>query len=211
MRDILKDLEWRYAVKKFNSSSTVEDEKVDKLKKAFNLTATSYGLQPLKLVVLANKSVQKKLVALSYGQEQVVQASHVLVFCIEKKIDDQYIKSYFHKVKEIRGTDDAVLEPYQEALIKEFSKKDSADINSWATKQAYLAMGNLLTVCALEHIDACPMEGFNSEGYNKLLKLDERGLNAVLVMPVGYRAEDDIFSGFKKVRRNLEDTIIEWN
>ncbi len=209
MGDIIKDLEWRYAVKKFDKEAKLEEEKVEKLKRAFNLTATSYGLQPLKLLVVSNKELQDKLVPLSYGQAQVAQASHVLVFCVEKSVDDQYIKGYFNKIKEVRGTDDTTLEPYQEALIKEFSKKDPREINSWATKQAYLAMGNLLTVCAIEQIDACPMEGFNSEGYDSLLELENKGLSAVLVMPVGYRATDDVFSGFKKVRRNINSTVIE--
>ncbi len=208
MADIIKDLEWRYAVKKFDSSKEVEVAKLERIKKAFNLTATSYGLQPIKMVVLKNKALQEQLVEFSYGQGQVGQASHVLILCIEKKIDADYISSYFKKVKDIRGTSDSVLEPFKKELVSEFTKMDTKQIEQWAINQVYLAMGNLLTICAVEQLDACPMEGFSPDSYDELLNLRSKGLRSVLVLPIGYRAEDDIFSGFKKVRRDMENSII---
>lgn len=210
MSDIIEQLEWRYAVKKFDPSKKLSAEKLDKLKRAFNLTATSYGLQPIRLMVLEDQELQEKLVAHSYNQKQVAQASHLLVFCVETKVDGDYVKSYFERVKEIRGTSDQILNPFREYLVKEFSGKDKKEIKEWATRQAYLAMGNLLTICALEEIDACPMEGFDPEAYDQLLQLDEKGLSAVLVMPVGYRAADDMFAGFKKVRRTMSKSIIDF-
>jgi nitroreductase/dihydropteridine reductase len=208
MTDIIKDLEWRYAVKKFDSSKEIEAPKLERIEKAFNLTATSYGLQPIKMVVLKNKSLQEQLVEFSYGQQQVAQASHLLILCIEKKIDADYISGYFNKVKKIRGTSDAVLEPFKSALVNEFANMDTGQIQQWATNQAYLALGNLLTICAVEQIDACPMEGFLPASYDELLNLGAKGLSSVLVLPIGYRAEDDMFSGFKKVRRDMENSII---
>jgi nitroreductase len=208
MADIIKDLEWRYAVKKFDSSREIEFSKMERIKKAFNLTATSYGLQPIKMVILKNKDLQEQLVQFSFGQQQVAQASHLLIFCIEKNIDAEYISGYFNKVKQVRGTSDSVLDPFKEALVSEFSKMDSNEIKQWATNQAYLAMGNLLTICAAEQLDACPMEGFLPERYDELLDLSSKGLSSVLVLPIGYRAEDDMFSGLKKVRRDMENSII---
>jgi nitroreductase len=161
------------------------------------------------MLVLHNKTLQQQLVPFTYNQKQVGQASHVLVICIQKKITPEYITTYFNRVKELRGTADSILNPFKDALIVEFSKMNLAEIAQWATKQAYLALGNLMTVCAIERIDACPMEGFVPSGYDALLGLEQQGLQSVLVMPVGYRAADDMFSDFKKVRRNLEDSIIE--
>ena len=209
MADLIEQLEWRYAVKKFNPSRILTSEQVEKLKQAFNLTATSYGLQPIRLVVLEDKGLQRRLVEHSYNQQQVGQASHVLVFCIETNIDGDYIQSYFERVKEIRGTSEKILNPFRDQLVKQFGSKEKQDVLEWATRQAYLAMGNLLTICALEQIDACPMEGFEPKAYNDLLGLDELGLSSVLVMPVGYRAEDDMFAGFKKVRRKMSKSIID--
>ena len=89
--------------------------------------------------------------------------------------------------------------------------KAKKEISAWAVNQAYLIMGNLLTVCALEEIDACPMEGFEPAAYDKLLGLTGYGISAVLVLPVGYRALDDPFAGFKKVRKKLNESIVEIN
>ncbi len=211
MGETIDKLEWRYAVKKFNSDRLLPQEKIDLLKKAFNLTATSYGLQPIKLVVLSNKQQQQELVEHSFNQPQVGQASHVLILCIENNVDDGYINSYFERVKKVRGTSDEVLEPFRKSLLSDFSSKELNEIHAWARNQAYLALGNLLTICAVEEIDSCPMEGFVPAEYDRILDLDSKGLNSVLVLPVGYRADDDMFSGFKKVRRNLSDSVIDIN
>ena len=112
-------------------------------------------------------------------------------------------------MKYVRGISDEILGPFKENMVSSFSEKDITEIQEWSKNQAYLAMGNLLTVCAMEKIDSCPMEGFSPEGYDKLLNLPKKGLTSVLVMHVGYRAEDDVFSSFKKVRRNIEDSVIE--
>ena len=87
----VKALKWRYATKKFDSEKLLSSEKVEVLKRAFNLTATSYGLQPLKLVVIQNKDLQGRLMEASYNQKQVGTASHVLVICIEKEIGKPFI------------------------------------------------------------------------------------------------------------------------
>lgn len=205
----IKALEWRYATKKFDAEKELNSEKLEILKKAFNLTATSYGLQPLKLVIVKNRKLQEELQNFSFNQQQVGTASHVLIICIEKKVGKEFIENYFKLVKHVRETPEEILAPFKEFLIEDFEAKASAEITEWAINQAYLSLGNLLTVCAIEEIDACPMEGFQPNEYDKLLKLEERNLRSVLVLPVGYRAGDDMFSNFKKVRRPLEDVIIE--
>ena len=123
MSNSIKQLEWRYAVKKFDSNRNLSAEKIGRLKEAFNLTATSYGLQPIKLVIVQNKKLQNQLVEHSFGQKQVAQASHVLVFCIEKNIDNTFITNYFSKVKSVRGTSDDILNPFKDAIVDSFSKK----------------------------------------------------------------------------------------
>ncbi len=209
MPNSIKKLEWRYAVKKFDSERVVSKAKIEKLKKAFNLTATSYGLQPIKMIVLHNKVLQQQLVPFTYNQAQVAQASHILIICIEKNIDRSYITNYFERVRQIRGTDETILRPFKEALVHNFSKMKEEEIAQWAIRQAYLALGTLMTICAIEEIDSCPMEGFVPSAYDDFLGLTYKGLESVLVLPIGYRAEDDMFSDFKKVRKNIEDSIIE--
>jgi nitroreductase/dihydropteridine reductase len=143
------------------------------------------------------------------NQIQVSQASHVLVFCIDTKVDTAYINNYFERVKLIRDTPDTILKGFRDFLIEDFNTKSQDSIEQWATKQAYIAMGNLLTVCASLGIDACPMEGFSSVAYDKRFNLAEKNLKSVLVMPIGFRAEDDMFANFKKVRKSLNEVIID--
>ena len=94
----IQSLEWRYAVKKFNTEKTLSQEQINTLKEAFNLTATSYGLQPLKLLIIKNKDIQKELVAHSWNQPQVLEASHLLVICIPKEYTALEVEKYFELV-----------------------------------------------------------------------------------------------------------------
>ncbi len=205
----IEALKWRYATKKFDENRILPEDKIEILKHAFNLTATSYGLQPIKMVIVHNKELQGKLVACSMNQQQVASASHVLVLCIEREIDKEFIENYFKYVQKIRATPNEILSPFKDFLIEDFKNKHIDEIVSWATNQAFLAMGTLLTVAATETIDACPMEGFEPEKYDEILGLDKLNLKSVLVLPVGFRAKDDMFSEFKKVRRPISDVIIE--
>ncbi len=206
--NIIDSLNWRYATKKFDSEKLISNDKLNLLKEAFSLTPTSYGLQPVKLVVVQNKELQKELVPHSYNQGQVGQASHLLIICTENIIDEAYIRAYFENEKTVRGTTDDTVNAFRSYLIETFSSMTTKDIKDWATKQAYITLGNLLTVCAVEKIDSCPMEGFLPEKYNDILDLTNKGLSAVLVLPIGVRADDDIFSEFKKVRKNIEQNVI---
>ncbi|WP_452224631.1 NAD(P)H-dependent oxidoreductase [Lacinutrix chionoecetis] len=206
--NIIDSLKWRYAVKKFDTNKKVSEVKLNILLSAFNLTATSYGLQPVKLVVLSDTEKQNMLVEHSMEQEQIAQASHILILCVDTTINTSYIKSYFNLVKSVRHTPDAILDPFKNFLIEDFENRSHEEKMAWAKNQAYLIMGNLLTVCAVEGIDACPMEGFIPEKYDELLDLKTKGLQSVLVLPIGYRAEDDFMAELKKVRKELKDSVI---
>lgn len=208
--NIIEALEWRYATKKFNSEAIIPEKTIDLLKNAFNLTASSYGLQPVKLLMVSNKSTLSDLVPLSMNQKQVGQASHLCVFCVETNIDETYIRAFFDRIKSTNHTPDEVLNPFRSSVISSFKQKSDDDIFKWGAKQAYLAMGNMLTVCATQEVDACPMEGFDPVEYDRFFKLKEQGLRSVLVMPVGYRASDDMFGAMKKVRKPLNESIIEF-
>lgn len=205
---VLEKLQWRYAVKKFDNTKILSNEQLELLKNAFNLTATSYGLQPVKLVVIHNKEIQKELVAHSWNQRQVLDASHLLVICVPKSYTSEEVQKYFNLVQKIRNTSDEIINPFKKFLTAEIEKKTQEELLIWNKNQAYLALGNLLTVCAIEQIDSCPMEGFVPEKYDKVLQLDAQNLTSVLVLPVGFRAEDDYMKDLKKVRKNIDEVII---
>ena len=205
---IIDDLQWRYATKKFDADRILSEEKIKIIKQAFNLTATSFGLQTVRLMVVENRTLRKQLVDFSFGQKQVEEASDLLVICIQKNITDADVDSLFDDVAETRNTPEAILKPYREDLRALMDGKSIEERRQWSIKQAYIVLGNLMTVCATEKIDACPMEGFVPEKYDEILKLNEQGLMSVLVMPVGYRADDDMFADFKKVRKDIEDVTL---
>ena len=200
---------WRYATKRFDPSKKLSEDKLHILKEAFNLTATSFGLQPLKLVVISNPELKEKLMPLSFNQIQVRDASHILILCVESKIDKNFILDHFKRVEGIRNTPREILEPFEKNLIASFTEKNSSEIKDWMINQLYLTLGALLTVCAVEKIDSCPMEGFEPEKYDQILGLDKRGLESVIVLPVGYRDESDFFVTLKKVRRGVEELVID--
>ncbi|WP_369993530.1 NAD(P)H-dependent oxidoreductase [Winogradskyella sp.] len=206
---IIEKLKWRYATKKFDIDKKLPPKKISTLKEAFNLTALSYGLQTLKLVIIEDKEIREKLVTFSYGQRQVVDASHLLILCIQNEIDALDVDEHFDTVKAVRNTPDNILDPYREGLKTTLRNMSSDKKYNWATRQAYIALGNLMTVCAIENIDSCPMEGFMPAELDKALDLNKHGLSSVLMLPVGYRSEDDMFASLKKVRKPLTDTVIE--
>ena len=207
--NIIESLNWRYATKKFDSNRKLSKNQVNILKNAFNLTASSYGLQPIKLIVISNQEIKNNLLESSFNQKQVIQCSHLFIICIETDIDESYIELYFKRVVDIRKTSAKVLESFKNSIINEFNDMSNTSIINWSKNQAYLALGNLMTVCAVEGIDSCPMEGFVPEKYNEILDLKSKNLKSVLVMPVGYRSVDDQFSSFKKVRKDINDNTIE--
>lgn len=209
--NIIESLQWRYACKKFDTTKSLSTAQIETLTTAFNLTATSFGVQPINLLVIQNKELQKQLVEHSYNQQQVYNASHLLVICIQDNFTLEDIDSYFDLEKEIRQTPDDIIEKYRNQLKGIFKNKSTLQRQESAINQAYIALGNLMTVCAVEKIDACPMEGFNTQKYDEILKLKAQNLKSVLLLPVGFRANDDFMSKLKKVRKPINKIILKIN
>lgn len=206
---VIEQLKWRYATKKFDANKVLTNDKLNILKEAFNLTALSYGLQSLKLVIVKDKEKRNALVDVSFGQLQVVDASHLLIICVQDQVDNDDINAHFENIKQVRNTPEQILEPFRNQMLTTLENMPDEKKANWIVNQAYITLGNLMTVCAIEQIDSCPMEGFVSEAYDELLNLNSLGLKSVLLLPVGYRAEDDMFADFKKVRKPMSETIIE--
>lgn len=205
----IKKLEWRYATKKFDATKKISNDQLNVLKNAFNLTATSYGLQPLKMLVISNQKVLDSLKPSAYNQSQVADCSHLLVLCIKTNIDGDYVDAKFDLEVQERGVKEASISDFRAFLRNTIENQTQEQKEKHAIQQAYIALGNLMTICALEGIDSCPMEGFLPQKFDELLKLDSLNLKSTLLLPVGFRAEDDLMSSLKKVRLPLEDSIID--
>lgn len=205
--DILNKLEWRYAVKKFDPAKKLSADQLEKLLAATRLSASSYGLQPYKILVVENPAVREQLKAVSNGQLQVTDASHLIVFARYTDLNETHVDDYMNNVAETRNIAPEQLAGFSGVVKGTVNRLGAEGTAVWSAKQAYLALGTLLTAAAVENIDACPMEGFDAAGYNRILGLTEKGLAAVVVAAIGFRAPDDVMQHARKVRKPIAELV----
>lgn len=206
---IIEDLNWRYATKKFDPTKKIDPKDLETLLEVLRLTPTSYGLQPLKFIVVENTAVRKALRSKSYNQSQITDASHLIVFCSYTAISDEDIERHIENTAKTRSIEPQILEGYGNFMKRTLNEIEQKELEQWAAHQAYIALGQFLHACAQLRIDAIPMEGFEKEAYGEILQLPERNLTATLVCPIGYRSQEDTYQEMKKVRKQKED-LFEW-
>jgi nitroreductase/dihydropteridine reductase len=199
--EILEGLKWRYATKKFDSTKKINKEDLDKLKEAVQLSASSYGLQLYNVLIIEDSDVRGKLRKAAYDQSQVTDASHVFLFCNYTKVVDEDIDKYVRLTAQKRDQEISELQNHAEGMKNGIRILSDDTLKSWTSNQVYIALGTLLAAAAELRIDACPMEGFDKNEFNKILGLDKKGLNASVMMTAGYRAEDDKYQHLVKVRK----------
>ena len=211
MNNFIENQNWRYATKKFDATKKVSDADLAILKEAIRLSTSSYGLQPYKVLIIENEEIRKQLQPVSWGQSQIVDASHLFVFANYTDIEDTHIDSYVDNIAATRGLNVGDLQGYSDFMKSKIVPMPADKKAIWTSKQTYLALANLMNAAAELKIDVTPMEGFEPEKYNEILGLDALGLNASLVATVGYRHEDDANQKVKKVRKSEADlfTIIK--
>jgi len=207
MNQIIKALNWRYAVKKFDNKRIPQD-KLDTIMESLRLTPSSLGLQAWKFIIVENKELRKQLLPASMNQEQVVDASHLLVLARNKDLKEDDVKKWTDFLAKERNMADDKRDGFHQMILGYLSGQEEESIGIWLDKQLYIALGNLMTVCALEDIDACPMEGFNAHQYDEILKLEEKGLRSVVVCPIGYRSEEDPYQHLVKARYPKDEVFI---
>lgn len=197
---ILNSLNWRYATKAFNTDKLVSPSDIEVLLDAARLAPTSLGLQPWKAYVITNKDMCKKLKEAAWGQPQVSDASHLVIFTVRKTIDEKYVDSYIETVMKVRNQKKEEVEGYKKMLMGSVSGKTPEQIKEWSARQAYIALGFLLETAALMKIDTCPMEGFDTNQFDTILGLDKTDYTSVVMVSVGYRSESDKYAHVPKVR-----------
>ena len=208
MSNFIENANWRYATKKYDTTKKVSVEDLEILKKAISLTATSYGLEPYKILIIENPQVRQQLVPASWGQSQVADASHLLVFASVIDFGNEQMDAYFKNLVETRQIPMEAVQGYADFMKSNINSRSLEDRNIWTSKQAYLAMGNLLNAAAELKIDVTPMEGIDAAQYDEILGLNELGLHAVLSAPIGYRHQEDATQHYKKVRKSNADLFI---
>lgn len=208
MSTFLENQNWRYATKKFDATKKISAADLAFLKEAIRLSTSSYGLQPYKVFIVENPELRAKLVAASYGQAQVADASHLLVFANELNFGAAGIDQFTSTICKTRELPLEAIQGYVDYMKGNITGLPEEVRNIWTSKQTYLALGNLLNAAAELKIDVTPMEGFIPAQVNEILGLDKLGLNASLLAPIGYRHEEDATQHYKKVRKSNDELFI---
>ncbi|MDD7885246.1 NAD(P)H-dependent oxidoreductase [Flavivirga sp. 57AJ16] len=201
---LIDNLKWRYATKKFDATKKISSEDLKEIKTAIQLSASSYGLQLYKVLIIEDNGLREQLRLVSYGQKQITEAAYLVVFCNYTTVTEADIDAYFTLKSQMEGTDISALQGYSDFIKADVMNRSDIERDKWTSNQTYIALGNLLNACAELKIDACPMEGFEVDKYNEILNLKEQGLNASVIAAIGYRSEEDYTQYKKKVRKSIE-------
>jgi nitroreductase len=205
---LIDRLNWRYATKKMNPDKAVPEDKLERIVEAARLAPTSSGLQPFEVIVVTNKEIREKIKPIAWNQEQVTDASHLIVFAAWDNYTADRINGMFDLVNDERGFRNEGWEAYRQMLLNTYPQRDAQTNFEHAARQAYIGLGIALTAAAFEEVDATPMEGFDPDALDAILDLRARGLRSVAIVPVGYRADEgDWLLGLKKVRRPTEQFV----
>ena len=207
--DILQNLSSRYAVKQFDSAKKISNDLFNQFLDAIVLTPSSYGLQPWKFVVVENHALREKLVEHSWGQKQITEASHLIVFCTVNPVDEKFIDKHIQQTAKIRNIEPSTLDKFKKNIIGDLVTGERSKNNlAWAKNQVYIALGNAMTAAAALQIDTCPIEGFDPIKYDEILNLQEHGAKVAVVLAVGYKDINDKYAKIPKVRFDKKDVVI---
>ncbi|WP_055445978.1 NAD(P)H-dependent oxidoreductase [Lacinutrix mariniflava] len=205
--ELLDKLNWRYAAKAMNGEKVAED-KVERILEAARLAPTSSGLQPFEIFVVKNQDIKEKIKPVAWNQSVITDCSHLLVFAAWDTYTPERINHMFDLTNEIRGFENEGWENYRQMLLGMYPQKDPEENFNHAAKQAYIAFTEALTAAAFEGVDATPLEGFEPDAVDKILGLREKGLRSAVMLPIGYRKEDeDWLVNLVKVRKPMSELV----
>jgi len=205
---LIEKLNWRYATKKFDNTKKLSAVQLSELLEAVHLSPSSAGLQSYKVIVVEDAAIRGKLREAAHGQPQITDASQLIVFASETNLDEAYVKHYIDFVAEKRQIARENLAGFEQMVLGHMNSLTEDQRIVWANKQAYIALGVLLTAAAEMGIDACPMEGFSAAKFDEILGLKAMGLTTAVIAPIGFRAEDDSYGKLAKVRKPDEEMFI---
>jgi nitroreductase len=205
---VLSQLRWRYATKQFDPSRRISEEDWNTLEQSLVLTPSSFGLQPWQFIVITDQATKEKLLPASWNQRQVADASHLVVFAVKKDLGPADVNRYIDRIAKTRNVATESVQGFKDVLLGFLAQPaDKFDVNAWATRQVYIALGNFLNTAALIGIDTCPMEGIDPAQYDEILGLAASGYKTVVVAPAGFRAVADKYAALPKVRYEAKEVI----
>lgn len=205
--DLLAALQWRYATKQFDPARIIPEETWSALEESLVLAPSSFGLQPWKFLIVKDTAKRAELVGVSWGQKQVVDASHLVVLASRRDITATEIDLWVARMSEVQGAPPELLAPYREMIVGFAARLSPEERTVWNSKQIYIALGQLLTSAAVLGIDACPMEGIDPAAYDRILGLEGSEFTTRVICPLGYRAADDKYATQPKTRFPKEQVV----
>ncbi len=208
MSNFIFNANWRYATKKFDASKKVSEQDLATLKEAIRLSASSFGLQLYKVIIVESPELRAQLQTASWGQTQIVDASHLIIFANQTQFSDVDVDDYIKNATTTRNLPEDALAGYGDYMKGALNKMPENTRATWTAKQTYIALSNLLNAAAELKIDATPMEGYVPAQYNEILGLDKLNLNAAVIATIGYRHEEDSTQHYAKVRKSNEKLFI---
>jgi nitroreductase len=206
---LLDSLKWRYAVKRMNGNK-IPEATMNTILEATKLAPSSFGLTPYNIIVIEDEETRKKLQPHFYNQPQVGESSALVIFATWNSITEKEVAEYMQEIAEERGVPVESLNDFAGYINGSIKNLTAEQLQIWAAKQTYIALGFTMVAAATEMIDATPMEGFKPDAVDEALGLKELGLHSAVAVTLGYRdAANDYLSGAKKVRRASEKLIIK--
>jgi nitroreductase len=200
-QQLLQSLNWRYATKVFDATRRIPPHLWTVLEQALVLTPSSYGLQPYRFLIVADPAKRAALLPHSWNQQQVVDCSHFVAFAARTAMTEAEVDRFIQLVSKGRGVPAESLGTYRGMMLGDLVNGPRSKIaHQWAARQAYIALGSLLTCAAVLGVDACPMEGFDPAAYDRVLGYENSGYKTVVACALGYRAATDKYASLPKVR-----------
>ncbi len=208
---LIENLNWRHAVKAYDSTRKVSEEKIDKIIEAARLAPTSSGLQPFKVIVVRNQAVKERLVEGSLNPECMKDCSHVLIFAAWDTYTEERIDKVYDFTTDERDLPRGRFKSYTDKLKRIYLNQPDELNFAHAARQTYIALGLALAQAAELKIDTTPVEGFDNNLVDEVLELKKHGLKSVSLMYIGYAdTENDWIAPMKKVRVAKEEFVLEF-
>jgi nitroreductase len=205
---LISALNWRYATKVFDPSRKISEADLKTLMQSLVLTPSSFGLQPYRFLVVTDPQVRARLREASWGQSQVTDCSHLVVFLARQQMTEADVDHYIERIAQVRGDRPENLAAYRGMMVGTLvTGPKAATVSEWAARQAYIALGQFMASAALLGLDSCPMEGLDPKKYDEILGLESTPFRTVVACPVGYRAEADKYATLAKVRFPIEELV----
>jgi nitroreductase len=209
-QELLSALQWRYATKVFDPARKIPADVWQTLEQALVLTPTSYGLQPYRFLVIHDPAKRAELLPHSWNQKQVVDASHFVVLAARTRMTGADVDRLIQRISDVRKIPAGSLDFYRDMMLGDIvNGARGKAAPEWAARQAYIALGNLMTCAAVLGVDACPMEGLNPAEYDRLLGLNGGEYATVVACALGYRAAHDRYASLPKVRYEAAELVLK--